>query len=844
MPLLQGLGLRAPRTLSRSRRGRRLPPALPAGRRCGKLRLGVGLLLALLLTFAHADAARAAGGVHVRVVLDTSKSMRNNDPGKLAILATMLLYDLVDPNPQNPQAPRSFVVLPFFPNWPSGQQFDGTMPTEIGEPIRATGQDEAQRDDFKQRLMALGYDANYTYFYPGLRAALDRLLVEAADPADRRIVVLVTDGLPEPWVRQREAELLLQLRREYNEADTRLYVLGFGSVVNANWDFFAAPFEGQEGERLGEAFPDPTGRRLVSTMGTLFSRGFGYLIEGVDGDLRAQPTLDVDLDNGMTPPEVKILAYRKDGGPAPSQSINPAVNNARGVMSARVAGAAYSVQSVTGVLPGREYRLTTDAGGAEVMIMRKVDPELRLLPHAVEHDDGRQPVDQLDDVVAETWFIPHVLARSRAGTDGNQAHLDIQVRTRGSRVGNDPCAFDGAGDYGGPVMGSRQPYQGGEGVTYEIKLRFPENPEDPAKKYPGYIEVIAKIEGNTEEVGEPLTCARAHGVTVWPKIAIRTDPREAWLNPTTLSEGEQGCVEFALKMDDPSRLAILDGPPIRLSAYLEPSEPGLEDGALAEAGFRLDGEPIGWRTDGSTDWYAGRNLTQNALLGAHRLCVTVGDPNIDAPRDGLRLTVRMQLKHPPYDDFPAVAPFKAKLNVRPIPPPSFDDFPWDSLWWLLAALLAALLGLRQLAPRLPLADDLGYELRLAADAAALADEAAAGAADRAPQLEPLPPLPWWARLLGLSPARALHEPIADRVVAWLKPVDAELFALRAARDMRVAQLDGSELAADRGLVQVEVQHDYLLLGEAGRWRLRLGYRRDTTAAPVAVEPAAGPAAGH
>lgn len=805
------------------------------------------LLLPLALACIQADSAWADRGVHLRVVLDTSMSMRvrlgdgtgPNDRGRLAILATMLLYDLVDPNPLRAQHPDSFVVLPFYEDWPRDRDLGDSMPTEIGTPIQAISQDEADRDRFWEQLHALPYDAKNTYFYPGLRAALDQLVQQAPEPEDRRIIVMLTDGVPETLAKDREQQLLLELQREFIDQDIQLYLLAFGPTAAREREFLETPFKGPNGERLGGLFIDPTGRDLVLNMAELFSRGFGYLVDHIGPGPRAR---DVDLDGNVTPPEVKVLALRRGGAAAPSQTITPDVNNPRGVMTAREIGAAYSIQSIEGLHPDQRYRLTTDVDGADVAILRKVQPELDLIGHAVEHDDGRQPIPgRLDRVVAETPFIAKVLVQSPTGTSGRQAALDIQFRTLGLRIG--PCKFADVEDYSGPIIGSRQRH--GDGESYEIRVVFPENAANPAERYRGHIEVTAKLEG--QEVGAPLTCDRAHAVDVYPKIAIRTVPRDGWLEPSTLTEAEQGCVTFDLEMDDPSRLAILQGPPIRLRAYLEPSEPGLADGALAEASFLLDGEPIGWQSDGGTPWYAGRDLNQDSLLGAHRLCVSVGDPNIDAPSNDLGLRVRMQLDHTPYDDFRVVSPFEAKLRVVPVPPPSFADFPWGSFWWLLAALLAALMALRQLAPRLPLAGDLGYELRPAADAATLADEVAAGTADRAARLESLPAAPWWARALGLSPARALHDPTSDRILVWLKPVDAKLFALRPARGLRVARLDGSAIDTDRGLVQAKVQRDYLLLGAAGRWRLRLGYVRGKTAPPGPVAPNAGrpsPTAGH
>lgn len=782
-----------------------------------RLRGPVGLLLLLTLAL---GAGAAAGGNHVRVVLDTSLSMSRgaggepaNDPKRLAVLATMLLYDLVDPNPQRPQPQDrdSFVVLPFKADWAPWTDPGQAPPTGTGTPIRATAQDAGARADFLRKLQpdTLPYNGQWTYFSPVLRAALDSLVAESNSAEDRRIIVLVTDGLPEDPVKSREAALLQDLRGQLLSKKVELYVIAFGRIANRERAFFDALFPGQDDRRdrldpLGGLFVDQNGQTLVLNMARIFSRSFGYTVDANIPGGRSRP---LDLDGGVTPPKVAVVALRREG-PAPSQAITPQVNAPRGLLSARTEGAAYSVQMIEGVQPGQPYRLNTDTDGADVAILRQVRPELGVLPGFVEHPDGRQAMTQVSQVVAETPFVLRVLARSPTGTEGGQANLDIAFRNHGPRKAG--CAYEWSENFAGANQGSRQRF--GAGVTYEIRMTFPRNRADPGKVYRGFIDVIANYNGRM--VGE-LACEHAHPVDVYPKIAIRPVPANGLLNPSTLRKAQRGCVRFDLKMEDAElpKLSVL-GSPLRLRAQAKPSDPGLPEGALAGATFSLDGEAIGYPGD-NTPWYAGRALSQGALLGPHEFCVQAGDPHITESTPDFGLTLDLRLDHTPYDDFRVIEPFEAKLRVTS-PYTAPQHFTWDAWWALLLPLLLALAALRWLAARLALPGDLGYRLSTEPP-----DGDTGGA--EAPPLQRLAAPGWWQRLLGVNPLRALRDHAGDRIVGWIKPLDQALFGLKPALGIGVRERGGGAVDLDRGLAQIKVHEDYVLHGNDGRWRLQIGY---------------------
>ncbi|MCB2262777.1 MAG: VWA domain-containing protein [Candidatus Thiosymbion ectosymbiont of Robbea hypermnestra] len=777
------------------------------------------LIGCLLLLAAGADA-----GNHVRVVQDTSLSMKvrlndgtgPNDPERLAVLATMLLYDLVDPNPRRPADRDSFAVLPFQPDWGEDASCPDTAPpTGIGTPIRATAQTRAARETFWRQLKELPYDGRCTYFYPGLRAAFDDLPPEDGGEEDRRVLVLVTDGVPESAAKESERQRLRELRNELLDKGVQLYVLAFGPTANRERAFFDAVFTGNDGRSLGELFIDPEGRDLVLNMAKIFSKSFGYMEDHIGTGSRRR---DVDLDGDVTPPKVSVVSLRRGVGPAPSQTLEPAVNS-RGVVTARSLGAAYSAQTIQGVDPNRQYRLISDMAGADVAILRQIKPELSLLPGFVELDGIRYPMKpgRVRRVVAETPFVLKVLAKSPDGTAGNQADLQLQHIRHGPRRSG--CEYEWNGDPGSADQNSRQPFGGG--MTMEIRNRFPADNKGPGAIYQGFIEVVAKY-GNIE-VGR-LECADAHEVEVYPKLRITPHPSEAFLDPPTLAKDQRGCIEFTLETDDLNKLAVLGDEPYKVSAYLErPTESTVAD-ALFEAEFVLDDEPVGYRHE-NTPWAGSLELTRSQLLDSHRLCVTLGTPRIDTPIDDLPLRLQMRLDHSPYDEFSAIAPFDAKLRVMPALAPIPEDFPWEAFWALLLPLLLGLLALLMLAPRRALPKDLGYALTaLAGDAGDSPATAAAPPLQRLPPLTPLQRVPWpWP---FNHPTRALQAPNSDRIVAKLKPLETRLFGIKPLGDLAVREIGGGPPEMKRRVAIIEVHRDYLLHGNTGRWRLTMGYVRE------------------
>ncbi len=152
------------------------------------------LLVLLLVMLPHSG---RAGGHHIRVVLDTSLSMElKNDKARLAVLATLLLHDLARPNDTRDD---SFEVIPFPRDWL--WQPGGSPPAPAS--LRPIAARFPRRTDFARQLHGFPTTARRpTSIRPCRPPSMVGAVADGGGRYDTRTIVLVTDGLPEPEVRE------------------------------------------------------------------------------------------------------------------------------------------------------------------------------------------------------------------------------------------------------------------------------------------------------------------------------------------------------------------------------------------------------------------------------------------------------------------------------------------------------------------------------------------------------------------------------------------------------------------------------------------------------------------
>jgi len=746
------------------------------------------LLVALLLV---AVAMPAAAARHVRVVLDLSRSMRNNDPGRLAILSTLLLHDLARPNTTTGD---TFEVIPFDLAW---QWPNPAAPPPVSRQARIAAQ-SGRRADFARALLALPYDAKMTYFYPGIAAALEDLEQVNGGAYDIRTIVLITDGVPEAPTRDAELQHIRnELAPRLEQEGIRLYVLAFGGEADTNRDFFNSMVRSAQGTQLGDYFVDPHGTQLLSYMLEIFSRSFGYSRD------TAHPlpgTSALDLELRTTPEQVAVTVFSARPQP-PQLRLTPppggSVNSAEGVQSAGVNGGSYSLAWVWSPNAG-SYGFASDVSSGSVAVLRPTRLTLDIVP--------APPHKQAERALAGTPFPLRVIVRSPTGAQGDPGPVDLSFRTFGPRVqkAGEPPSYEWDNPRSAPPAGPGVATP--QGRTYDIVADFRENPKDPSKVYAGYLEVEARR--GAAVVGARIG-PRAHRVEVHPLLSISPLPLSDYASSNALERGQQACAQFTFHLNA-GRLPHTERPRYPIRAALI-ADPALLERELHEASFMLDGQTL--EVEGKPGaqqgaWFKGRTLAPNELLGPHEVCVKIGKPAAGDLSRPLQLTVAATLLEDPYDEFRAVQPFTLKVLVSP---PTFLER-WRVVFLATMVLLGVGGLLWYLRDRPAVPSDLGYAVGREDSTAPLASR----------DLDERPTL---ARLLGLTGESVVVAPGEDRALGRVRPVDAELYQLRPARGVHVEPVNGDEqVALNRGLATLAVNCLYRLRSERGSYLFRLEYR--------------------
>jgi hypothetical protein len=742
-------------------------------------------------------------------VLDLSKSMRvsehggeGNDPGGMAILSTLLLYDLAHPDISKGD---SFEVIPFAPHWRWNDPAK-SPPTDNGPIIEA--QSKSGRVGFASKVLALQYEANCTHFYPGLRAAVNDL-TSAGKADDTRTVVLLTDGLPDNPCDRKAGRPTRETEKDRIERDLlplmknrgiRLYVLAFGPKVDE--DFFRT----MAGDSGGKVFIEAKGEDLLSGMLDLFKESFGYEVDPSP----PQRTL-LQLTSGARIPRAAVVVFnpRSSAGPAfvPNTTLTAPSGGAlnlqdnkfhsgkapeiKNVANARMgdSGAAYALGWILNPETGN-YQLSSGITQGSVAVLRPVTATLEIVP--------LDPSKNLPtDVMADTKLPMQLKAANQLGGSlGNEVTIQYQLTGENNKLLSDhPDA---------PVKSKSS------GTLFTLLSKFP----DLGKTYTGAIQ--AKAFKNNISLAE---LAIPYKVTVHPYLFIAPIPPTENVGKA-LGKGESFCSRpFKLE-----KQGILPKPRASHERYVIKATLDFHDADAIGKGFNgasftLDGESLQFDDRASPSspshtsgpppgaWYKGRELKESELLGEHELCVKIGRPKSGNPTTPLNLPVHFVLAQSPYDDFDVIQLYTLRITLDK------TSEAWSEGVLLSLLGLLALASLWYLRDRPALAPDLGF--------------AAAPDGSTAP-LSPKPlgeasPL---ARLLGLPAEKPVILDSGDPPLAWVKPLDGELYRLRLRKGSRLeVEETGEPVTLDRHQATVAVHRTYRLrTAGGGVYLLRLQYR--------------------
>lgn len=743
-------------------------------------RLGISLFAGL------AFAVPLAAADHMRVVLDVSTSMQKNDSGRLALLATALLHDLARPNTT---LGDSFEVIPFDTDWTGS---GSVLPVSKRPPLAAVSGDRAR---FHDELLHLGYSTNATHYYPGLKRAIDDLTRLPGGTRDVRVVVLVTDGLPGQQFREQEKELiqkeLLPLLATHH---LRLYVIAFGPEAQGNRDFFDSLVRSPTGTSLGSVFVDLDGSRLLQNMLEIFGRSFGYAPDAH----RPLPIAALDLAPGSSRPErVAVVISTPRPQPLSRLKLHPPTGggdpNLDGSLeTAATTEASYALQWLLAPDPGN-YRLDTDVLNGAVAVLRPTRLELSVQPIP--------PAIQTKRVMANKPFPIGLLVKPASGA-GDPGPVTLKFREHGERSKKSNQAYEWDKDWRAPVSSGSTVTP--DGRIFEIRVEFPPDKEDPSRPYVGNLE--AEVYRREALVGS-LSGSTAHRIEVHPFLSLVPRPLD-FTTATSLGRRGRACAPF--QFDLVGDLPHLEKPEYAARAELELADPKQLDRELYQATFTLDGypiEPAGRPGPHSGDWYRGRTISRDQLLGSHEFCLYTGKPKDGDPAKPLPLILRLTLLESPYDDLQVIEPFTLKALIAP--PGVFEKWGVFLLGVLGLLLLLASLWHWRGYPTIP--EDLGY---------ALARE------DSPLSPRSFAPPPLLARFFALVAERPLVIAGEEKPIAWVRPVDRELYQLRLPKGIELTNgtADSAPSLDRKRRTTIAVRRSYRVAGPRGKYVLRLEYR--------------------
>jgi hypothetical protein len=756
---------------------------------------------AVLLVLLTAATAYAAPERHVRVIIDTSISMRGtrsepaNDPSGMAKLSTAMLYDLArfELGPDG-----SFKVLTFDKDLPS--PCPSGIPSKVSSLWMTPG---ASREDFVRQVMAIDYDAPCTFFTPSIGMAVGDLESTRSGDDVKRVLVLVTDGLTEPGSKAEETRQLTELARRASAARIEFYVIAFGRYAKDNEDFFRGIFRfRQPGGTLGDVFADPPGDRLVENMIEIFKASFAYESETVSG-------ADLNLDKGISPRNVAVLA-RYQPAAAPRFKVDPPkgaggtslkeplasavgseVKNAAPPGSGRPVS--YGVQWVLSPSAGM-YRFN-DQGlrPATIAILRPTNLQVTL------RQDG---ANALDAAMVNLNMRLKVVVAAVNATSPDPGPVEVQFHIAAICASGAPspeCVYPGNEGWLGPSGGSSG---GPEGREYIIEPKwldssaFEKPPSGGRNHYDGYVEVRVNKGGTLV-----ATLPSPHRVRIYPLLQLKPDPPKAPAlagGTQTLRGGQLGCATFKLEVAK----GVLNDSDYSLALTLPPDA---STGAFSNSRWFLDDRP-------SADWKDGIKLSKGELLGNHRVCLEPSKRTAGGPGD---IPLRLSLWYAgdtAYRSLRVIDDFtlQAKLD-----PPG-----WWERWiaWILllaAALIAAALYMLLRRQLLPTDFD-----------ASAAQGTSTAALTPGRLVDP-------SLVAGLVSKQALRPVVASdgsRELGAVQPLDEELYCFRAAPGhSQVCQEDEKgrwtlmPVQADGGIA-VEANRVYRIEAEDGSvHRFQVGY---------------------
>ena len=723
--------------------------------------------LSLFLQFTSTAAAQD----HVRVVLDTSASMKKNDLGRNAVLATTLLFDLALPELNSDD---SFAIIPFHPTekWHNSKSL--APHHKVGSILNVKN-----RKSMIQALSKVKYNGNWTLFYPGLFHAIKQLERMGDKEYARRVIVVVTDGVSEKpeELQYIERELWPRLVRE----NISLYILGIGKDATSQ---DAQKFFDRLVGAHGVFIKDPGGKQIIQSMIKIFCGSFGYT-----RDLAPEGPANhwkLDLAKRQSPYRVAVVAHRVLAKATPKLKFRPPP---KGIIKspvqqrhAVVQGGSYSLQWLSE--PNDGIHTMTTGGRPTVAILRPTQLNLSFAKKVYKTLSGRP-----------TPMVVQVNSGTRRGRPGPGA---LSFRSAGEK--------DRAGRYKwGP---NRWVSAIGGGLLRQNSRKYkirPEWPYPPDKEnldsfYMGNLEI--KLQQRNTVVGR-----LSHIIAVYPNLELLPAPKENGLVRSGVTIGgrrnlksrERGCTDFKYQL-------VLGDLPHRhkdeydIEAFIKVQKK--YEPQLSGVQCDLDGLVVGPKTHRHKGpWAKGRILTREMLLEeSHQVCCQLG-----RVRNGGKAEIVLQsnFQEVPYSEFKVIKPFSVKIIVEG---PVFVER-WAGWFAGSVLLLCLLVALWYLRPRPDFPADFCYKIGQSPDTSVWVSVHSEFSLKK---------------YFGLSWSAPVRAGPKGRIIARLKPLSVELYHLELGANTVMEDPKYPNTFSTPS--EIEVRRTYIIRNKNDLFYFSVGYR--------------------
>jgi hypothetical protein len=568
-----------------------------------------GLAAGVLLAFLSIGLCAETPQKHIRVIMDTTQSLRTNDPSGYVKLSTELFYDLAS-NDFN--ANDTFSVL-HFPKLADAEWGSATTPPYTVNNSNVILQQQhgvVSVSDFRQQVRQLDYDSKKTYFAPCFQWALDDLK-KVSTSKDNRVIVLITDGVSD--AESADASRLAELARELASERIHVFVMTIGS---ASPDWFTRALNLGPGGVQGKVFAGEDSRHLLSDMLEIFSRSFGFSREVFDQNQSQPLPSTIDVTNGQKSGGAAVIAlyHNQNLQDHPEFRLTPPGGHGASAYPVQTEATlpdrqkkgdlslmSYAIEWLSSPQPGN---WSFDANGhkpTEIAVLRPIHVNIDFRSH-----QGR-PIDEVIGGKAAPMDVVISPADGSTGDPGPNVQIEYRLHYL--------QPHDERNSIPVPVTTSDLTP---DGRVFLIKPEFLANVNGtvPGKPYQGYIEVVVRqFETEVERMTEP------HPVTVYPFISVGVIPNRLPLLDANGGEaiegGKSGCmngIRFQFYAGDPkaSKYALT-------ARVLNPPDPS---GAWTGARFSFDGKEFS-----GADSVSESVSPEELAKPVHSFCVIAGTPS-------------------------------------------------------------------------------------------------------------------------------------------------------------------------------------------------------------------------